>query len=916
MIHPPKDGLDERCLSNLPLLLDADTSQGEIPWIDFLSTGLSIHSGKKFGWIAVVTSHPKLLELATSNRSKPKNRLWNKFYSKRALNVEIVLTIVQNEAINSSQTLHCELPNDIKSIGTCVENTSSESNANHSDFTKQVFTWVIGNDKSGQQDAPSISNRHFDCFDELLASIFGPIRYYYGSGWFGNVKNFVQSLQSLSISGSSREIFTDHTFSASQSRLLAQIGAGRLVEFGWLPPNWNLLNRLSDPESDIDKYSIRRLKHLDEQGIRVFRLPSLRFIDETYIALENSQFMKSRQQLFFASKFPADRALLAIEYKKYGKRGDTKEEISKSWDDGKIFLFRFSIGIVNILRGFFSKTENVVIAYSKASSTTTRSAVLDRLISLYRLTPNDRELEKSIKLETKNLIHSSIPRPVLRTLDSRLLGRDAYFETCLELDKQIYSAAGKGVSPHWIPIASRGLSTSNPFTEIIDQAESENPSIERGRIAGLTAGAELLTFGNDDKKFLTDSLFAEKSKRKANAIYAHMRKSVSANRECIENLDISSASRSRPLTLFFNIAKFMRRVVQRTLFVPIGLQEWVQQRIRLIWYLPLDSMNTLDTCIQSSRTNQTASPQDQGRIIPGHKLSTLVYPWLFTADANNDSIEVDISRFFDFTVDLQIDQSNESNSWLKNKIFETQYLLDGLDKKIGYCCDFEIIGLLIGGTREKKSARCLELLSTQTILKCIVMHQGGDNMLNKWREDLLNRCYEYLSAYREQNASNENVDMPPVEVFIDTMGLAAAAIDCCRNNIVRRSSDERPSLKVYMMPGRITKHFRSQQQSSSPGAINYDDGRTYERIDGLDETEISNIEILLAKLFSESPFDLDKAVDLLILWHTNEGAIRGETVEDLFTDFGYALDDIAGAYAGYKANKTALLNAFFASQAP
>jgi hypothetical protein len=807
--------------------------------------------------------------------------------------------------------LYCELPNNIKSIGTNFEHNSLELNADHSVFTKHVFTWLIGKDKSVHQDTPSISSRHFDCIDDLQATVFGPIRFYYGSGWFGNVKNFLQGLKSTVMTGSSKGIFTDHTVSTSQSRLLAHIGTGRLVEFGWLPPNWNLLHRQLDPGSNVDKYSIRRLRHLDEQGIRVFRLPSLRLVQETCIALEDSQFMQLRQQLFFTSKFPADRALLAIEYKNYGKRVDTNKEMSKSWDDGKIFLYRFSISIVSILRGFFSKTENVVIAYSIASSTTTRSAVLDRLIRLYRLTPNDRELETSIKLETRNLIHSSLPRPILRTSDGRLPGRDANSEICLKLDKQIYSAAGKGVSPHWIPLASRGSSASNPFTRIIDQAESEDPSIEHGRIAGLKAGSELLTFGNDDKKFLNDSLFAENSKQKANTIYAHMRESVSANRERIEQLDISSASRFRPLTLFFNIAKLMRRVVQRILFVPIGLQEWVQQRFRLVWYLPLDSMNPMDTCIKYSRANQTGSPPDQVRINPGNKLSTFVYPWLFTTDASNDSIEVDLSRFFEFTMDLQIDnQSNESSSWLTNKIIETQHILAGLDEKFGYCSDFELIGLLINLTQEEKSARCLEILSTQTILKCILMHQDGDNMLDEWRSDLLNRCHAYLETVRAQNPSHENLDMPPVEVFMDTMGLAAAAIDCCRNSILRMSC-ERPSLKVYMIPGRITKLFRSRQQSASLGAINYDDGRIYEKIEGIDETEISNIEILLANLFANSPFDLQKAVDLLILWHTNEGMIRGETVEDLFTDFGYALDDIAGAYAGYKANKTALLKAFY-----
>lgn len=876
-----------------------------------MAAGVSILSGREIGWVVVITSNQELLKLTTSNRSNAKNRLWNCIHSERAFNVSDILTTVKADAGSSSKKLCSKLPLDLQPIGKNIGMPSSKSSADDSEATKHLFTWYTSQDVASQRDLPAISSKHFECHDQLMATFFGPIRLYYGSGWFGNARNFFDGLTSHMKTASSGGMFTDETVSVSGSRLLANIGTGRLTEFGWLPSNWNLLRSLMDSEGNVDKYPIRRLRLLDEQGIRIFKLPSLRLVHEICMDLDNAHSLQAREQLFFGSSFSADRALLVIEYKNYGKRVENNMETVKSWDYGKMFLYRFSIGIVSILRGFFSKAENIVIAYSDTASMTTKSAVLHRLISLYRLTPNDRDLEESIKRETRSIIYSSLPRPVLRTAEGRLPGRDAYFDACLELDRQIYTAAGKDRSSQWTPIVPRDPSPQNPIMAVIDQAESNADSIEDSHITGLRGGSELLPLCQDDKRLLIGSAFGEKTDRTAHSVYVRMRDSVRANGASFEKLNLASASRYRPITLFYNIAKFLRRVVQRTLFVPIGLQEWVEKRFRLVWFIPLDSMNSLGRCIQGSRANRVESQIDLVRIRPGNKLSTLVYPWLFATDAGNDTIEVDLTRLFDFIEDLRIDRFRTGNaSWLTNRFVETQYLLAGLDEKFGYCSDFDISGLFMDGTRQERSARCVELLSTQTILKCILMHEDGCNALDEWRDDLLNRCNSFLASIRKQNQSHDSIDLPPVEVFIDTMGLAAAAIDVCRGGLARKVGNECTSLKVHMIPGRLVKHFGPQHDNASPNAVNFDDGIFHERVDGLDESEISNMEIRLANIFANTPFDIQSAVDLLNVWYMEEGILRGETVEDLLSEIDDALVDVAGAYAGYKANVDALLKAF------
>ncbi len=697
---------------------------------------------------------------------------------------------------------------------------------------------------------------------------------------------------------------------------MANIGAGRMIEFGWRPPNWQLFHALLAPNRDIDKLNFRRIRHLDSQGIRFFRLPRLSLLRETYLAFTDDKSLNESRRRFFFTRGAVDKGLLAIEFIKHGKRGNPMIGNEEVTTQSKFFLYRFPAGAVGLLRGLLHRVESLVIAYSATTTATTRSAILDRLVRCYQLYPDDRHLETSLKQEIRSLLYSSLPRPTLSTEGGPIHKSWTYLDSCRELDQIIQNHAGVGGNPYSPPTIARQSKGFGLFSRIINQAERDDPKLADGRKAAFVTGAEILPIGDGPREKLSGSAHTDNANESADEIYRDVRKSISANNKKIEQLGFTSSSKLRPQTLYNNIALVMWRALQGILFVPGRLNEWITERFRLVWLCQLDPIDVFEANYRArqSEDSYTHSKHDAGsadnkrmRVFVGSRHSSHVYPKLFSSVSTNNSIEVDLSGFFEFCDHLTPNGDTAHHSWLCNKIIETKRMHEELDRHFGYCSDFELSPLLDIGTRTQKAIRSLELLSTECIIKAILLHKGGASMLKDWCEDLMTKCSGYLYSNRAAHDQSANLDTSRMEIFLDTLGIAAAAIDCCRLSHMGKCPRE-SALVVHLLPSRVNECFYSRDQKHSPGTKEYDDNRM--NPDDSDDYDPDKIGIALATCFAASPFDKDKAVDILFEWYLNDGIRFGESPEDLLNDISHELNQVPGADSGCKAHKDNLLRAF------
>ncbi len=872
-----------------------------IPWIDLIAAGVSLYGEGKVAWIVVSCSHEQLLNLAISRRCRPQSGSWKRLYSERATKVLGTLTSI-NDRLSSSCTQD-DLAVDIQIAG------FSRDPADR----MVLLTWHTDTAKTAPQ-SPNSSTKHFENFDELCATVFGPIRYYFGPGWFPSIRTFSKMIEPMSNTAPGavgRVTLKNHP---SRSSLLANIGTGRMIEFGWRPPNWKLLHCRLAPNANIDKHSVRQLRHLDSQGIRFFQLPSLSLLRETYLAFNDSDFLKESRQRFFCTNHAIDKGLLAIEYSKHGIRGNPMTSNEEATAQTKIFLYRFPAGVIGLLRGLLHKLDNLVIAYTPTATTTTRSAVLDRLIRLYQVNPDDEDLETSIKQEIRSLLYSSLARPPLRTARGPLSKGSTYQNTIHELDQQIEELAGVGFNPYSLPTIRRRSKGLGLLSLIINQAERDNPSLEDGRRAAFVTGAKVLPIGKVQKDKLAGAGNTKKPEESAEKVYRDVRRSLNSNQDQINKLEISASSRFRPLTVYNSFAMFMRRVAQDILFVPERLHGWIAQRFRLVWLAPLDPIDTYEAIYRASHSDASCEGRNRSahviddahmRVVIGSKHSSDVYPKLFSSAVTQNSIEVNLYSFFDFCDELSPNSDSTHSSWLRNKIIETRRLHKELESHFDYCSDFELIALLEEGSSQEKATRCLDLLSTESILKAILLHDGGEATLYDWCQDLMTKCKAYLYANRETSDPPEHVDRSRLEIFMDTLGIAAAAIDCCRLSFLNPSPNKSPFV-VYLLPHRINDHFLRRQQHSSTDVKEYDDNR----LNPDHNSQPDTIGLELAMYFAESPFNIQEAVTLLLRWYLKDGWRHEETAEAFLLDLKDELGQVDGAYNGYKAHRDNLLKAF------
>jgi hypothetical protein len=939
--------------------LDANAICQNAPWLDLLAAGISDDSGQEVAWIAVVASHPRLLEFAASKRQQPTDDLWRRVCSTRA---RLTLEVLSHLIGVNAQKLRCEMPSNLQSL--CAEYLKCFQTAEQylvqqdcisipkenkclteaSNARTYIFSWITGNsDTATSNDTPENSSWHYACFDHLLAMLFGPIRQHFGTGWFANVEAFHEGI----IKKSSESIKAgQYTYQPSNSTLpsavIAEISTARLIEFGWKPNNLNSLpiGIFQSDDKSITKAD-RALVRLQEQGIHQIDLPKLSLKDESGpLDLCDSSQISKRLPFYYSSKDRVDRCLLVVEFLSYG---------SRSFTDGidpnqKLYLFRLPLSGLNLINRFIQKVQSKAILYTPNASATTRSAVLDRLIRLYMLTPNDKLLKNCLKDEIRSLVYYSYKRPRVSTSKYKSSSSDTNFDVCKNLDARLGNVTDENDNTDTPLPTPMALRVPKSIASIVAQSEAVTASVDEAQKMSLSAGSDLLLLNAKESDKLQDVSGLSNPSRAANRAYKSIDRSIRANKNVIEKISLTSKSRFRSLTLYRELAIFMKGVMLRKLFIQDKLQKWITNHFRLVWMIPADSLQPkcsdllvqrLRDCKSDIEGNTKHDTMHLPSAYPGSAGSAKLYPGLFSTTGCNGSLEADLYSLIDFALNsLSPSINSSSQCWLRHKIIETHQLMRALGEKLGYCSDFELSALLLNyDNRNDLACLFLEKLSSETILKCILIQNGGKSMLDQWAEKLMSECDKVFTKSRSTNDTDiQESSRPQLDVFLDRNGIIVAALDCCRAKVAGRTAHGLNVFKVFFRPSRLTKLFRPMVSYSNPGVILFFDkydANLYETITGFEDTDNDTLDsekkdeshykytprqplsgrfdIDLKRCFQSEPFPFDHTIKLLIDWYTTEGEDYGETIESLLNDTRSSLHELPEAIRVFDEMKPLLL---------
>jgi hypothetical protein len=911
------------------------------PWIEFLATGVIKTADRQTGWIAFITSHPGLLKTALLRCNKATNEVWRLVSSERARTIKNILRNIDHDSKSPRPRFECKPPTDLSGLARdyfteLISNANSESHA-----LTIPEAWVIswGNNpdfgSTSNTDVSRANCFHFSSFSDLVEFVSGPLRLHFGAGWFTQADAFHKHLVSAGKEKSEHRGMI--TAIAEKTRLsppeMAALATARLVGFGWLPMNWNnrvamVGNATADPLSK----KARSLRMLFDQGIRIFDMPRLDFQNMTSLNVTDSSELEDVVDLYYTSRNPADRALLTVEFTGYGKREannvqtesmpPTDEDMLKT---GKYFLFRLPLNAVSVIQTLLPLVRTTVISYSDAASATGRSAILAGMVRQYEANPKTTALRDQIIQEVRSLTYWSLPRHAVELPGVNTEGCETQFDLTRKIEEW---------QPDHITCGSQSTSPENEPEQYLVQ-----PVISRAESAGSMASPS-----TSDASELLDRLFPvgtktdtkqsgaspnRKSQYKTRKELAVRDREVRKNAGELNSLPLTRKAHFRPVTLFRNFLKFIHDAKHLHLQVPEFLQTWIGCLFRFVWVMPLEPMGPLHTTVADPRPREdNLDSQERTTDNPagtffrstfaGSALAPRVYPLLFSPATCELACRVDLEPLLRLAK-IGIDKvSAESGpSWLANRITVTRELMDELGRRIGYIADFEPSYAIGRPDGSDSLHRILTSLSSETILRCILLQEGGRDMLRDWSHDLMWRVQALLSRHlvdgqggrkdlkngkcgvsqngkpKERQDDELNGTIEQLEIFEDPCGIATAALDCCRNHLAATMASERKgkqtSLSVYLAADRLKRHFRPRISLQSLSTFEYDDerasvGQIAEAI--LATNELENLDVQMIKCFKAPDFSkvVDYALALVQLWHQKEGCDHGETPEDFLAE--------------------------------
>lgn len=617
-----------------------------------------------------------------------------------------------------------------------------------------------------------------------------------GSGWLPRIDAFEKALR-LAVNGKNCSHFVPIGAPDAMRNGPAELAvsaAAKFVTFGWLPQQWSS-SSVTGNKFKPGRFVKTSGGAMTDGDITVINLPRTVFPGEEELRIATPEERLESSWLQFQTPFSADEVCLLVDHNAYGGRAD-RQSVPVQLDTAPRnllplgYLHPTSLGI---LRCIFPSLRIEVIGYSSAASTTTHSAVLERILRLAKVRPDDSATIEMLRNEINALrSHDRPDRP-----------KTSPHSRCIELDGRLEAAefsrssGGRGEG---------GFPSSWPGKLLRRLLEAGRSG--RGPTADLFAAiirVAALLIRVDPKKLRTLILDPDgraiNELRVVRALFAIIRSAAAGDPDVIR----TKGSRWGHLALRKELAVMLRELAKGRLAAPPLLAEWVTENVRLTCVMPLDPLEP----------STPPSPIESGlRPLPGGFQSFRHYPRLFSANPTSSTIAVDVSHLLHHAMlSLAAGDDTKPCGWLANKISQANELTVAMMVRTGHVEDFRL-GDLLSPKTPKDIRSMLSAVPSQLLVRCILLDDAGRELLIRWCEEISRKVACHWHAETEDpdgiNRRLTSETQSLLAVFGDMEGMAAAALDCCRKRLRAHTvkNPERDAFQVYFLPDELVNLFR------------------------------------------------------------------------------------------------------------
>ena len=455
------------------------------------------------------------------------------------------------------------------------------------------------------------------------------------------------------------------------------------------------------------------------------------------------------------------------------------------------------ISAVGLLRRLLGTCEILVIGYTAGESATTRSGLLERLTKRFRSNPSDAEAKASLVDWTRRLAYPE------RLAEPRV----SILVECRKIEQGFTSA-----TPESEGLKSTGSGKMLSLLESLFRRGSTGRGSFRSGclLAGLVV-REILRFKRVDILNMVN--------RPATSAVARFNEIRGLNQKVQEHFaadkDVgrTKGAKFRLLALYKDLALVFANLCRGSLGLTDRLQAWVRSNFEFFCVMPMDHVAPVRSGtpgIQRSYTGQFQSHRN--------------YPYLFSGQQEDTSALVDIGPLLAIVGQaLDLGGKDRSHGWLTHKISQTNEMAAALLFRSGADVGFPLETLALDFARTGDLGLILDRLDSRLMVRCIIESQGGDQALRTWCEELATVVkQQWLAAFAPDDSDYlgkfDSLDSL-FDFFKDHAGLAAAALDCCRESLRARPADGgcpvATRFRIFFRPEMIWEVFRLRRPKGS-----------------------------------------------------------------------------------------------------
>ena len=642
-----------------------------------------------------------------------------------------------------------------------------------------------------------------ESLESYLTFALPSMRSVFGTGWLPRIDVFEKSLRAvktrtLSLPYAQTDVPEPNK---AGSALLATAAAMKLAEFGWLPQQ---MSGSSMVQGCLGGGTFQQTLGggTTDGDLAVFQLPRVAFPGDGEIRIKTADDRLESSWMQFQTPYPQDEVFVFCDHGANGAHLDDESAAYETCDTPRklLALGGFHASSVGILRSLFPAMRIDVIGYTPAASRTTRSAFVERLV---RLAENDQKGAELLRQE------------VLRLRTPKRLGypKTSPYSACIELEGQInHAKAASESSGNTNTDAFPATWPVRLINRLLDISRNR-----KGRTAAAITSAIHLTavlFNVPPKQLETLLLASDtgpiQELRLVRALWEIIRAAAAGDAD----VKRTKGTRYGHLALRKEIALMMRDAVKGRLAPPPLLAEWFSKYVRITVVMPLD---TLESAPPQPHNPHKAKP------LPGSFQSHRIYHLLFAAITTSPSIKVDLDPLLDHALRaLDAVDGDLTRGWFANRISQTNELTAAMMVRTGHLEDFPFGELLSCKTPRTKEVM-LATLPSQILVRCILLDAAGRELLAQWSAELCRQVESYwrneIAGATGKNARIRSETAILLTVFGDHEGIAAAALDCCRFDLLAHPGlkSNRSPMRVFFLPDALADHFRTPVLTKSRG---------------------------------------------------------------------------------------------------